>query len=663
VNLRWYAARLRAMSAREYLYRARQTAQKEKRATQAGRSPALRFLTSLPDLPEITQPRTIRFFDLELKYDATTEIDWHCDYSSGKRSPRRFYGHIDYRDSGRIGDAKYIWELNRHQFMAPWALHYALTGDSQDVAAIVHLLLNWIAANPRYVGINWSSALELALRILSWGIVFDLCKDSELLGAVRPMVERSVVEQANYIRSTLSLHSSANNHLVGELVGLLAAGIMFPDAPGTKQHAEFARNEILKQAHLQNFTDGVNREQAIYYHHYTLEYLTTAMALFARCGWKFPDETRDLVRKMVAFVDAMVDNRGTPAEIGDRDDGCVTGLNRGMPFGIYESLLWTGWRLFGEDSFARHAAEIARSRGAEPVLDPRTEYWHGEAEIAAVAAAPATIFSPRPRSSCFGLGGYAVFSVPVRNDALRVLFKSGPFGYPRIAAHSHCDQLSVCAQLNGMELLTDSGTFCYHSDEAWRHYFKGTAAHNTIRVDGQDQAQYGGPFLWATHADGEMQELEKRDSGFRIAGVHYGYHRLKERVDHSRTVEVQQSAPHLFVRDTLGSSAAHRYELIWNFGPDIELVRAVLPQSETVVEIVNTCKHAEWILRAGNRDVARLVISSEHPFDVRMFHGDEHEPAGWYSRKFSERVPIHQLRIEVQAGWWSVDSRMNLIDH
>ncbi|MGI8905250.1 MAG: alginate lyase family protein [Candidatus Sumerlaeaceae bacterium] len=644
----------------EYFYRAKQSAALKKRAAVAGRTPALRFFSTLAELPEITEPRQVRFFDVVLLYDGTEEIDWHRDYSTGKRSPRRFYGRIDYRDSARIGDAKYIWELNRHQFMVPWALHYAATGDEQDVAAIVHLLLNWIAANPRYVGINWASSLELALRLLSWGIVFDLCRHSTVLNSIRPMVERSVTEQAGYIHDTLSLYSSANNHLVGELVGLVAAGVFFPNAPSVRQYAEFARAELLRQAHLQNHADGVNREQAVYYHYYTLEYLTTAMALFERAGWNFPDETAALVRKMLEFIDAVVDDEGVAPEIGDRDDGSVTGLNLGTNVGLYESLLWTGWRLFGEQSFADHAAGVARGRGDEPSVDPRTVYWHGLPENDSMERWAESEPAATATARIFQQGGYAVFGLPATEsvDALRILFRAGPFGYPRIAAHSHCDQLSLCAKLGEMELLTDSGTYCYHSNERWRRYFKGTTAHNTVRVDEMDQAEYGGPFLWVTHADAELQELQKREFGFRIAGVHSGYRRLAEPVEHSRTIEVSSGERKLLVRDTLGSGEAHKYELIWNFGPGIEPEWSIDEEQMPNTEI--TYRRAEWLLRTGQNMVARFSVNSEHPFQVQLFHGDEVEPAGWYSRKFGERVPIYQLRITVTAGWWSVDSALTI---
>ena len=130
--------------------------------------------------------------------------------------------------------------------------------------------------------------LELALRILSWGIALDLCQASRHAQTARAEVVQSVSEQARYVRGTLSEHSSANNHLMGELVGLLATAVFFPEVPEATHYAEYARDRILEESRRQTLSDGVNREQAIYYHHYVTEYLLTADALFARLGGSRP---------------------------------------------------------------------------------------------------------------------------------------------------------------------------------------------------------------------------------------------------------------------------------------------------------------------------------------------------------------------------------------
>ena len=95
------------------------------------------------------------------------------------------------------------------------------------------------------------------------------------------------------------------------------------------------------------------------------------------------------------FVDAMTDDAASAFEVGDRDEGTVTGLNLGTGIGVYESLLRSGWRVFGEDALGRpRVPRRARAR-ASPRVDPRNDYWHpGAAARARRRPAPAAARVP-----------------------------------------------------------------------------------------------------------------------------------------------------------------------------------------------------------------------------------------------------------------------------
>jgi hypothetical protein len=624
------------MSAREVAYRAAQALTRERRRLQARRvgplPPAARRLTA-------GTPRGIRFFDITLEYPGTEPIAWCRDYRSGVTAPLLFYGDLDYRDERQVGDSKVTWELNRHQFLVAWALEYAEAGDESAAASVGALILDWIAANPRFMGINWVSSLELALRILSWGIALDLCRASPAIVAARTEIAASVAEQARFIRETQSLHSSANNHLMGELVGLLAAAAFFPEAKAVREHADFARERVCVEALRQNCADGVNREQAVYYHHYTAEYVLTAMSLFERMGWAVPQAVTSLARRMLEFVDVMTDERGQPFEVGDRDDGSVTGLNLATGVGVYESLLWTGWQLYADASQGAHAARIARARGAQPAPDRRTRYWLGPSPSG--AALPSD--DARVTRRFFPEGGYFVSS----DDDFTVMLKSGPFGYPSIAAHAHCDQLSLGLRWRGgATVLTDSGTYAYHTEDRWRRYFRGTAAHNTIRVDGADQAEYAGPFLWASHADGRLELRADTRERFEVRGVHDGYRRLDDPVAHERILTWRRGRGYR-VLDRVGGRAGHSYELFWNFGDGV----SVEPRTEARP---GATRRAAWQLRLEGQPVLVLLVASDVEFRAEARFGDDALPAGWESRSYLAKRPIHQLALAATAQQWEV---------
>jgi len=101
---------------------------------------------------------------------------------------------------------------------------------------------------------------------------------------------------------------------------------------------------------------------------------------------------------------------------------------------------------------------------------------------------------PTERAVDFGIGGYFVqrsgwgeHGSSLADERFLVL-DAGPVGD---GGHGHYDALSFEAYGRGRPLVVDPGRFTYsEAGPNWRRWFKGTAAHNTVTVDGQDQTPY-----------------------------------------------------------------------------------------------------------------------------------------------------------------------------
>ena len=222
----------------------------------------------------------------------------------------------------------------------------------------------------------------------------------------------------------------------------------------------------------------------------------------------------------------------------------------------------------------------------------------------------------------FPQGGYHVARTrPQVQPAIKVVFDTGPLGYLSIAAHGHADALALLLWIDDQEFLIDAGTYAYHTEKRWREYFRGTRAHNTIAIDGQEQSLSGGNFMWLQHADARCLEVRTGESGVEVVGSHDGYSRLADPVEHIRRLELPAQGRSLTVTDELRCRGRHLVELFWHFA------------EECAVETSGSVIRAS---RGGRR--VQLSPSREN-VDTMLLFGSEEPIGGWVSRRFGEKVP------------------------
>src|SRR2546421_2707999 len=194
---------------------------------------------------------------------------WNRDPKSGIQAPLAHGKTPDYRDPDLVGDIKYLWEPNRHLHLVTLAQAYAISGSAKYFHDLAEQLDSWFIACPSGLGPNWASSLEAAIRLINWSIAWQLvggarCKlfESSRYAGLRLRWLHSVFEHAEFVRGWFSLHSSANNHLIGEAAGLFIAGVTWPHWKRAALWADTAKRVLEREALALNAPDGVNREQA-----------------------------------------------------------------------------------------------------------------------------------------------------------------------------------------------------------------------------------------------------------------------------------------------------------------------------------------------------------------------------------------------------------------
>lgn len=560
----------------------------------------------------------------QMKTDAWDVIrDWNRDPKTGTRAPLTYGKTIDLHNESLVGDIKYLWEPNRHLHLVPLAQAFFLSNKKVYLETIRLHLASWMDQNIYLAGPNWSSSLEAAIRLINWSIVWQLIggnespmfKDPEG-AAFRSKWLSSIYRHMLFISGNFSLYSSANNHLIGEAAGLFVGANTWPywsDRTDRWRHA--CLKMLADQAATQVHPDGVGREQAIAYHLFVLDFLVLAFLSARAAGFSFPPSYGNTIERMLEFMASMMNVAGNLPMIGDADDGYAVKLSQEPEFCPQRSLLATGAVLFSRADF------LKKARG----IDDKTRWLVGDS-LNALPAVGEEVFATR---QSFPNGGYYILGDGFgSSDEVRCIVDCGPIGYLSIAAHGHADALALCLSVGGLEILIDPGTYSYHGPNRWRQYFRGTSAHNTVRVDGEDQSVSGGRFMWIHKADAQAINIEFASDRDVFEGYHDGYRRLDDPVIHRRSIVFHKVDRMVMIQDTISCTKAHRVERFWHFHEDCR------------VELVGRK------LRVENKGCRVEMMTAETDSKMTMYRGDEVLPQGWVSRSYDDKIPAVTVVME-----------------
>jgi hypothetical protein len=555
---------------------------------------------------------------------------WNRDPKSGVEAPLTFGKLLDYRDARAVGDIKYLWELNRHLHLVTLAQAYALGGDARYFRIIRRHLESWFEECPYAIGPNWSNALELGIRLINWSVAWQL-----LGGASSPLFEDAevarfrrrwldaVYQHAQFIHGHLSLYSSANNHLIGEAAALFIAAVTWPCWPQARTWREEAKAILEREILLQNAADGVNLEQAAAYQRFELELLVLPLLTGKANGQEFSPAFASRIEAMMEYLASIMDAGGNVPMIGDSDDGAVVKLVPGRQVSGYRSLLAIGALLFRRGDLKAKAGK----------LDDKARWLFGESADSAFEHLDSARLQ-LPVRRAFTHGGYYILGCGLETqNEIRLIADAGPLGYQTIAAHGHADALAFTLSVGGKEFLIDPGTYAYHTQAPWRRYFRGTAAHNTVCVDGMDQSQSGGNFMWLRKANARCTFWSPSDERDVFEGWHDGYTRLPDPVVHRRRLSLEKRTRRVLIEDTLQMSGMHQIELFFHCS---ERCR------------VDLTSDGYAISQAGKSLLLRLPQSVKAA--AQVYYGSIAPIRGWVSRRYDDKQPAPTIAWRAQLA-------------
>lgn len=471
-------------------------------------------------------------------------------------------------------DIRAVWEKGRLQhftLLLTYLEQHPENERADDIRAFVRRgILDWIDANPYLKGAQHMCVMEHGLRLpvflqaLKTPGVFE--NDDE-----RKTVLQAMYEHAWITRRRISRHSSSGNHTTAECLGLVVAGALFKGTPEGDDWLETAVRTLEEECPHQIYDDGGPVEQSFSYHRFVLDMFWFAVKCLELNKLHDCEAMKARLNKGEVFLSAFFINDAMELpDIGDNDGGSFP---------------------------APGLAMVERSK------PERGEALHLES---------------------FPDAGYDAVRRP---DGLFMVFDHGILGMPPLFNHGHADALSFHVYKKGVPFIVDAGTYRYNHVPEWRRYFKGTAAHNTVTIDGKDQAKQVTGFIWQ---DSYAVDYHKEDTptGIVVGGRHDGYAHGSGGVHHARTVQIDKEGP-VIVRDSFQGKGLHHFEFRLHLHPDV--------QAE---------EQGAWrILSHAGEQIAVALTNAP----LNILKGSKEPMAGWFSRGYGQMEESITLSAAVEG--------------
>lgn len=429
---------------------------------------------------------------------------WNAGFQTkGKWPEAPFSPTIDISQRVDIGDIRTNWELNRHFQFAALAKSFYCTKEEKYFSELKELFINWNTHNLFLHGVEWTSVMEIAVRVNSWVYMFSFLKKAGCKDKILDKIEHGIIVMVDYITKHRDRFSSANNHLILEMYAVALVGIITDYVKWRDDSLKVLTEELSRQ----NYVDGVNKEMSLHYQGFVMEAYALLWLSMMKNHIEIPTIWKCYLTAMSEFLADSIDEFGSVMEFGDSDEGKILDL-KGYMENYYQYVL----NLMG------------------CVLDSKytNADWHENLEWIVPENLKIEKKKYIPQLVCHRKeGGYTFLRSKDRRLLIGV--DHAALGFGSIAAHGHADALSFQMFLDGHPIFIDPGTYNYHCGLETRNAFRKTINHSTVTVDGKDQSEMLGAFLWGKHAECRIFEFENTPDGTALTAEHDGFKPIRHR--------------------------------------------------------------------------------------------------------------------------------------
>ena len=522
------------------------------------------------------------------------EIQWNRDPLSG------FYWPLDYHADMQLirndgSDARVTWELNRLSHLITLGQAYAVTNDERFSQQFLKQVESWRGNNPVGCGINWSCAMEVALRAMNLLAAFALFMHSSNIDEVALKELLNMFDQhgAHIQRNLEFSHLATSNHYLCDVAGLLWLGVMLPELESSDEWRQFGLRELLAEMDKQILADGADFEASTGYHRLKVELFLYSFVLCHLNGIDIDQKYWSKLRAMIEYMRAYLRPDSRAPLIGDSDSSRILPIAH-RAADDHEYVIALGAATFQDSNF-----KIRDARAPEEILWILGERGLSDFDRLRSSATPA--------SSDFPNAGVYV----LRDEDLYLLFNASDSGMKGRGSHGHNDALSIEVSACGASFIIDPGSYVYTANLAERHLFRSTAYHSTIQIDDEEQNSIDetAPFVIGNEAKPRVLRCDLGSDVDVIVAEHDGYKRLLSPVMHRRTVRLHKANRYWSIEDELIGEGIHELSFRFHLAPAIAVTKA----DQETIELTDPSNRSRLIIKCQKPDGEGGQVSLSPP--------------------------------------------------
>jgi uncharacterized heparinase superfamily protein len=394
-----------------------------------------------------------------------------------------------------------LWQYNLHYF------DYLIQPELNYSSGLA-LIRSWIKNHPPQAGAVGWEPYPISLRLLNWIKFFS----------AKANIPDDIL--ASLLLQAINLSRQIEYHLGGNHLWVNGKALWFAGTFLQEPHlACLGKKIIFKEISRQFLPDGGHFELSSMYHAILTEDLLDLINLCQTV--KGTGSERELENlnstaiKSLAWLAALIDRQGKFPLLNDAVYGEAP---------TYHELCEYGKRLGGV-TFSQEVPKFQLGS------------WSGRS-----------------------LSGYRVFA----NGPFRLVWDTAPLGPDHLLGHAHCDMLSVLLDFEGQNILTDTGVSQYEDGEQ-RQYERGTSAHNTVVLDGLEQAE-----LWKSFRVGRRgHPINFNQKGRSLSCSHTGFEIWRPGLQHERMLTLHDNGFEL--TDYVTGPGDHQYQAFFHFAPEVQI--------------------------------------------------------------------------------------------